>query len=202
MRVPSSQVPGSRRYRRSADDDVDLLLRRLLLAVFAGALALAACGGDDGESDDGVDPSTTTTSAPDDATTTTTEAPPVDSTFVPEDVEALCADLEGLADIDPDADPTQAQVDRLLAIAEHRPVRGGRAPGGRGRLRPARGGRQHRSVDALPDNAEEHPGRRRRGGDAPHCLRQRGLPDRRPPLRHPRRRLTHPDSFRSARRGR
>jgi len=98
-------------------------VRRLLLTVLAGALVLAACGGDDGETaeDDGT---TTTTSAPDDdttTTTTTTEAPPVDSTFVTEDVETLCDDLEGLADIDPDADPTQEQVDRLRAIADTAP---------------------------------------------------------------------------------
>ncbi len=41
--------------------------------------------------------------------------------FAAEDVEALCADLAGLADIDPEADPTQAQVDRLEAIARTAP---------------------------------------------------------------------------------
>lgn len=94
-------------------------MRRLLLTVFAGGLALAACGGDDGETTD--DGAATTTSAATDSTTTTTEARPVDTTFVTEDVDALCADLEGLSDIDPDVDPTQAQVDRLLAIAETAP---------------------------------------------------------------------------------
>ena len=94
-------------------------MRRLLLTVFAGGLALAACGGDDGETTD--DGAATTTSAATESTTTTTEARPVDTTFVTEDVDALCADLEGLSDIDPDVDPTQAQVDRLLAITEDAP---------------------------------------------------------------------------------
>ena len=94
-------------------------MRRLLLTVFAGGLALAGCGGDDGETAD--DGAATTTSAATDSTTTTTEARPVDTTFVTEDVDALCADLEGLSDIDPDVDPTQAQVDRLLAITEDAP---------------------------------------------------------------------------------
>jgi hypothetical protein len=94
-------------------------VRRLLLTVFAGGLALTACGGDDGEAVD--DGAATTTSAATDSTTTTTEAQPVDTTFVTEDVDALCADLEGLSDIDPDVDPTQAQVDRLLAITEDAP---------------------------------------------------------------------------------
>lgn len=93
-------------------------MRRLLLTVLAGGLVVVACGSNDGESTD--DEAATTTSSAD-GTTTTTEARPVDSTFVAEDVEALCADLEGLADIDPDADPTQAQVDRLLAVAETAP---------------------------------------------------------------------------------
>jgi ABC-type glycerol-3-phosphate transport system substrate-binding protein len=92
-------------------------VRRLLLTVFAGGLALAACGGDDAESAD--EETTTTTEASENTTTTTL---PVDSTFEAEDVEALCADLEGLADIDPDTDPTQEQVDRLLAIAETAPT--------------------------------------------------------------------------------
>ena len=94
-------------------------MRRLLLTVFAGGLALAACGGDDGETTD--DGAATTTSAATESTTTTTEARPVDTTFVTEDVDALCADLEGLSDIDPDVDPTQEQVDRLLAITEDAP---------------------------------------------------------------------------------
>ncbi|HEY8058359.1 MAG TPA: hypothetical protein VID94_06390, partial [Acidimicrobiales bacterium] len=95
-------------------------MRRLLLTVFVSGLALTACGSDDGNESADADSSTTTTTtgAP---SSTTTEPAPVDSTFVPEDGEALCADLEGLADIDPEADPTQAQVDRLLAIADTAP---------------------------------------------------------------------------------
>ena len=94
-------------------------MRRLLLTAFAGGLARAACGADDRETADVG--AATTTSAATDSTTTTTEARPVDTTFVTEDVDALCADLEGLSDIDPDVDPTQAQVDRLLAITEDAP---------------------------------------------------------------------------------
>ena len=45
----------------------------------------------------------------------------VDDTFAADDVEALCADLGGLADIDPSQDPTQADVDRLRAIATTAP---------------------------------------------------------------------------------
>ncbi len=93
-------------------------MRRMLLTVLVGGLALTACGGDDGEVADGA---ATTTSATVEGTTTTTEGRPVDSTFVTEDVESLCADLEGLSDIDPDADPTQDQVDRLLAVAATAP---------------------------------------------------------------------------------
>ena len=93
-------------------------MRRLLLTVLVSGLALTACGDDLGESAD-AGPTTTTAGAP--STTTTTEPAPVDSTFVPENGQALCADLEGLADIDPAADPTQAQVDRLLAIADTAP---------------------------------------------------------------------------------
>jgi ABC-type glycerol-3-phosphate transport system substrate-binding protein len=95
-------------------------MRRLLLTLLASGLAVAACGGDDGRETAESEPSTTTTTAPD-GSTTTSEPRPVDSTFAPEDVDALCADLEGLADIDPDADPTQAQVDRLRAIADTAP---------------------------------------------------------------------------------
>jgi ABC-type glycerol-3-phosphate transport system substrate-binding protein len=87
-------------------------VRRLLLTLLAGALALSACGGDDGESADATAV---------DRTTTTTEAPPADTTFEADDVESLCEDLEGLADIDPEADPTQEQVDEILAIAETAP---------------------------------------------------------------------------------
>lgn len=126
-------------------------MRRLLLTLLAGALLLAACGGDDGESADG---DSTTTSAAGSGVTTTTEALPVDSTFVTEDVEALCADLEGLADIDPDADPTQDQVDRLLAVAET-------APPGVAEPLAAVAAFGQLAVDAtadpdsVPDNAEE-----------------------------------------------
>ena len=127
-------------------------MRRLLLTVFAGGLAFAACGGGGGESAD--DEAATTTAEAGSGTTTTTEARPVDSTFVTEDVETLCADLEGLADIDPDADPTQAQVDRMLAIAETAP------PGVAEPLEAVAAFGQvavdtTADPDSLPDNAEE-----------------------------------------------
>jgi hypothetical protein len=87
---------------------------RLPPTALAIALVMAACADDGGGST--TDSSTTsgpTTTAP----TTTTEAVPVDTTFLTEDVDALCAALDGLGDIDPTADPTQADVDRLRAIA-------------------------------------------------------------------------------------
>lgn len=102
-------------------------MRRLLLTgllAVALALALTACGGDDGGDEDGA-ASTTTTSPADPSTTTTpatTDVPPVDSTFEADDVAALCEELEGLAEIDPDADPTQDQVDRIRSIAEDAPT--------------------------------------------------------------------------------
>jgi hypothetical protein len=98
-------------------------VRRLLRHLALGTLLLAGCADDGSDADAGG--SSTATTAPTSTTvpvTTTTEARPVDSTFVAEDVDALCADLEGLADIDPDADPTQAAVDRLVAIAEVAPT--------------------------------------------------------------------------------
>lgn len=129
-------------------------MRRLLLTVFAGGLALTACGGDDGGDGGTADDRATTTSAAADSTTTTTEARPVDTTFAADDVEVLCDDLEGLADIDPDADPTQEQVDRLLAIAETAP------PGVAEPLEAVAAFGQlavdtTADPDALPDNAEE-----------------------------------------------
>lgn len=127
-------------------------MRRLLLTVFAGSLALTACSGDDGESAE--DEAATATSSAVEGTTTTTEARPVDSTFVTDDVESLCADLEGLSDIDPDADPTQEQVDRLLAIAATAP------PGVAEPLEAVAAFGQlavdtTADPDALPDDAEE-----------------------------------------------
>ena len=122
-------------------------MRRLLLTLFAGTLALSACG-DDGGTADGGEATTTSTPA---VTTTITEVRPADTTFAADDVEALCADLEGLADIDPDADPTQPQVDRLLAIAET-------APSGVAEPLQAVAAFGQLAVDgsgALPDDAEE-----------------------------------------------
>jgi hypothetical protein len=81
----------------------------LLLPV----LALAGCA------DDSSTAATTTSAAP--STTTTTEVIPVDTTFEAADVEQLCADLEGLASIDPDVEATQADVDRMRAIADTAP---------------------------------------------------------------------------------
>ena len=73
-------------------------MRRLLLTLLASGLAVAACGGDDGGETAGSDPSTTTTTAPD-GSTTTTEPRPVDSTFVPEDVDAPSGVAEPLLDV-------------------------------------------------------------------------------------------------------
>ena len=120
--MPGDRGWGGPGYRARSDDEEDGRVRRLLLTgLLAVTLALTACGGDDGGDgeDDAAGTTTTTTSA--DSSTTTTEVPPVDSTFAAEDVTALCEDLEGLADIDPDADPTQAQVDQIRAIAEDAP---------------------------------------------------------------------------------
>jgi hypothetical protein len=95
-------------------------MRRGWSAVLAGALALAGCAGDDPGAA-GERTTTTTTSVPS-ATTTTTEAVPVDTTFLTEDIDALCDELAGLAEIDPEADPTQPDVDRLEDIASRAPV--------------------------------------------------------------------------------
>lgn len=127
-------------------------MRAVLVTLLAGALTLTACGGDDGETAD--DGTATTTSEAGTGTTTTIQVPPVDPTFEADDVEALCDDLEGLADIDPDADPTQEQVDRLLAIAET-------APAGVAEPLEAVAAFGQLAVDAtedaesVPDNAEE-----------------------------------------------
>jgi hypothetical protein len=80
------------------------------LVSLAALLLVAGCS-DDGE--------TSTTSATSNAGPTTTLE--ILDEFTADDVAALCADLEGLGDIDPDGDPTQTQVDRLLAIAETAP---------------------------------------------------------------------------------
>lgn len=93
-------------------------MRRLLLFLCVAGFSLAACSDDDG-GPEAADPPTSTAAA---GPTTPTEARPVDSTFVAEDVDALCDDLEALADIDPDADPTQEAVDRLRTIAESAPA--------------------------------------------------------------------------------
>ena len=92
--------------------------RLLILLPFAVALGVA-CSDDGGADAEAGSVSTTSTSAP---ATTTTEAGPVDSTFVAEDQVALCADLDGLGDIDPDIDPTQENVGRLLTIAASAPT--------------------------------------------------------------------------------
>ena len=88
-------------------------MRRLLPLVLTALVALG-CSDDAGES-------ASSTTAPSTTTTTTPEPVPHLTTFVAEDVEALCADLRGLADIDPDADPTPADVDRLQTIAASAP---------------------------------------------------------------------------------
>jgi len=90
-------------------------MRRGLPLLLVG-LALAAGCADDGGSAEGAGAPTTST-----VVTTTTEVVPLDTTFVTEDVDALCDRLEGLRDIDPAADPTQADVDRLRAIATTAP---------------------------------------------------------------------------------
>jgi hypothetical protein len=92
--------------------------------ALAGALALTACADDGSTGDDVGGPSadasgSTTTVAP---ATTTTEAIPVDTTFLAEDPGAVCGELDGLRDIDPEADPSQADVNRLLDIASRVPV--------------------------------------------------------------------------------
>jgi len=89
-------------------------VRRLLFPLAVVGLALGAGCSDDGGAEPDADARSTTT-------TTTTEPRPADTTFEADDVEALCADLEGLADIDPDADPTPASVERLTTIATTAP---------------------------------------------------------------------------------
>ena len=88
-------------------------MRRLLLPLVA-AVAVVGCSADDTGH---AAPASTTTSAP--APSSSVIVP--DDTFEADDVEALCDDLGGLVDIDPTADPTQADVDRLRAIATTAP---------------------------------------------------------------------------------
>ena len=88
------------------------LVRRILPLALV-ALAALAC------SDDAEDAGSTTIARP--TTTTAPEPVPRLTTFLAEDQEALCADLEGLADIDPDAEPTPADIRRLEAIAATAP---------------------------------------------------------------------------------
>ena len=95
-------------------------MRRLLLTALAGGVLLGGCAGDDA-ADTTTASATTAPPAGDAATTTSTEPAPADTTFATDDVDALCADLESLAGIDPDAAPDQTQVDRLLAIAQQAP---------------------------------------------------------------------------------
>jgi hypothetical protein len=89
------------------------LVRRLLPLALA-ALAAIGCTDDAGES-------ASTTTEPTTTTTTTPEPIPQPTNFVTEDLDALCAALGGLADIDPDADPTAADVQRLRDIAASAP---------------------------------------------------------------------------------
>lgn len=93
-------------------------MRRLALLLVALAV-VAGCSADD----DGPGGTTTTATAPATSipTTSPTLPPEVADDFEADDVGALCADLEALADIDPDVDPTQAQVDRLREVAETAP---------------------------------------------------------------------------------
>jgi hypothetical protein len=92
---------------------VPRLVRRFLVLALV-AVATIGCTDDTGES-------ASTTTAPSTTTTTTPEPIPQPTNFVTEDLEALCADLGGLADIDPDADPTPADIRRLRAIAASAP---------------------------------------------------------------------------------
>ena len=82
-------------------------VRRLLLPLVA-AVALVGCSGSEGSGD----------AAPASTSTTPVAVEPI---FEADDVEALCDDLGGLVDIDPAQDPTQADVDRLRAIATTAP---------------------------------------------------------------------------------
>jgi hypothetical protein len=77
------------------------------------AALVVGCG------DDGGPAATVTTRPP----VTTSDPLPlrVAESFDADDVEARCAALEGLADIDPDADPTASDVERLRAVAELAP---------------------------------------------------------------------------------
>jgi hypothetical protein len=92
------------------------LVRRLLPVVLTALVALGCS--DDAGTDEDDDASST---APSTTTTTAPEPIPVDTTFVATDVEALCAALRGLADIDPNTDPTPADIRRIEAIAASAP---------------------------------------------------------------------------------
>lgn len=92
-------------------------MRPLLLALPISALLLVGCGGDDGDAASDTADATETTSV-----TETTIAP--DETVAGDsgDTGDICAQLADLADIDPDALPTQADIDRVQAAAESAPA--------------------------------------------------------------------------------
>ncbi len=91
-------------------------MRRLLPLLLLSGLAALAVGCDDG----GGGRAAPTTPRPP-ATTSDTLPIRVAESFDADDVEVLCAALGDLAAIDPDADPTQADVDRLRDVAELAP---------------------------------------------------------------------------------
>lgn len=96
-------------------------MRTFLLALPLSALLLAGCGADDGDTASDVTTAATETTPTDTTAPAETTVPSEDTVADDGPSEDVCTQLAGLADIDPEALPTQADIDRVTAVAEAAP---------------------------------------------------------------------------------